>query len=121
MTVHLEKSERPPHPLRSLARRPRLAVFLAVGLAAAAGWIYLAAMVADMVPAMDMACMGLLPMALRMGIIPGRTIPAMPGMPIMLKTGVLPGMDMGVLPARGLDTAYSTVSLLPSTSWTGGR
>ena len=53
MTVHLEKSERPPHPLRSLARRPRLAVFLAVGLAAAAGWIYLAAMVADMVPAIE--------------------------------------------------------------------
>ncbi|WP_037545073.1 DUF2182 domain-containing protein [Stappia stellulata] len=46
------------HPLRSLARRPRLAVFLAVGLAAAAGWIYLAAMVADMVPAMDMSELG---------------------------------------------------------------
>ena len=58
MTVHLEKSERPPHLLRSLARRPRLAVFLAVGLAAAAGWIYLAAMVADMVPAMDMGELG---------------------------------------------------------------
>ncbi|WP_425087420.1 DUF2182 domain-containing protein [Stappia sp.] len=58
MTVHLEKSEQPPHPLRSLARRPRLAVFLAVGLAAAAGWIYLAAMVADMVPAMDMGELG---------------------------------------------------------------
>ncbi|SDU09691.1 Predicted metal-binding membrane protein [Stappia sp. ES.058] len=62
MTVHPEKTAGTKtdavHPVRSLARNPRLAVFLAVGCAAAAGWIYLAAMVADMLPAMDMSELG---------------------------------------------------------------
>jgi predicted metal-binding membrane protein len=44
--------------LHALARRPRGAVFLAVGVAALAGWAYLAAMVAAMVPVMDMSELG---------------------------------------------------------------
>lgn len=44
--------------LNALARRPRGAVFLAVGVAALAGWAYLAAMVTAMVPVMDMSELG---------------------------------------------------------------
>lgn len=44
--------------LKAFARRPRIAVFAAVALAALAGWVYLAAMVAAMVPVMDMSELG---------------------------------------------------------------
>ena len=50
-------SRRPTHP-GAILRRPALVVYVAVGSLAAIGWTYLAAMVAAMVPAMDMAELG---------------------------------------------------------------
>ena len=43
---------------RFLERRPLVVVYAAVGLAALIGWLYLGAMIAAMVPAMDMADLG---------------------------------------------------------------
>lgn len=44
--------------VRGLARHPRLAVLGAITVAAAAGWVYLAGMIAAMVPVMDMGELG---------------------------------------------------------------
>ena len=43
---------------RGLARNPKVAVFAAIAVAALAGWVYLAGMVAAMVPVMDMTELG---------------------------------------------------------------
>ncbi|MHC5653639.1 DUF2182 domain-containing protein [Stappia sp.] len=44
--------------MRRETRRPRLVVFAAIGVAALAGWAYLAGMIAAMVPVMDMGELG---------------------------------------------------------------
>lgn len=49
---------RSPTPAPRLGVRPRLVMLLAVGVATLAGWAYLGAMIAAMVPEMDMATFG---------------------------------------------------------------
>lgn len=90
--------------LHALARRPRGAVFLAVGVAALAGWAYLAAMVTAMVPVMDMSELG-------------------PGMGVFNRFNIfsgLPAEARAALAAICLPEGAATFGMPVGSAWTSG-
>jgi len=100
------RAPRDGHPsgLRRLARNPRAVVFASVALAALFGWVYLAAMVVDMVPAMDMGELG-------------------PGMALFNEFNIFAGLSpeaRAALAAICLPEGASTFGMPNSEIWSAG-